>query len=170
MTDFKTSHVIVYHTGCILRNTSIIYFKTSHVIVYRHRKKEKKNFSDISKHLMLLFIRIVVVAVKLALTFQNISCYCLSQYRTDRLLFCNGISKHLMLLFIWKQRFYYRKLLSFQNISCYCLSRPLRIRLRRSLISKHLMLLFIKSRMYQIGTDVDFKTSHVIVYLHPGMA
>ena len=55
------------------------------------------------------------------------------------------ISKHLMLLFIISPNSYTEQGGRFQNISCYCLS--------------------ITSRISAEKTG-DFKTSHVIVYLH----
>ena len=100
--------------------------------------------------------------------FQNISCYCLSGLY-GRFLLESEISKHLMLLFIGKditviaRNYSYfktshvivylcvpshncRRSEVFQNISCYCLSYP-------------------NSTDWCI--ELNFKTSHVIVYQYP---
>ena len=57
----------------------------------------------------------------------------------------------------------------FQNILCYCLSKSILGYGTFNRISKHLMLLFIlylSCRLLDLHTY--FKTSYVIVYLHPG--
>ena len=81
---------------------SVMDFKTSHVIVYRKATASRYRNQCISKHLMLLFIirsefalcqilldfktSHVIVYLKTddlkeqGLTFQNISCYCLSMH------------------------------------------------------------------------------------------
>ena len=77
--------------------------------------------ADISKHLMLLFIRISVnsflerksISKHLMLLFIN------AHAKNEC---CAGISKHLMLLFIVMRIFAFFCPFSFQNILCYCLS------------------------------------------------
>ena len=76
--NFKTSHVIVYPIATTLINNRYQYFKTSHVIVYRSKRHWCTG----------------------RITFQNISCYCLSVVDLQHIFIVN----------------------IFQNISCYCLS------------------------------------------------
>ena len=163
--NFKTSHVIVYLMQLFQCQSSISYFKTSHVIVY-----PVSTFNQVP-----------------VISFQNISCYCLSVPGCNAreritiskhlmLLFINRsnwisnrrrkISKHLMLLFITSMMFGKLANIGFQNISCYCLSTPPCINSTSFHISKHLMLLFIEYTWNLTRFLFDyFKTSHVIVYL-----
>ena len=101
----------------------------------------------------------------LSVRFQYISCYCLSRW----LVLCRFkslISIHLMLLFICKGWENARGCKIFQYISCYCLSEKVAtVLLRKQCISIHLMLLFIgKSCNAFIKETVYFNTSHVTVY------
>ena len=75
---------------------------------------------QISKHLMLLFITVQAVRLIRVLAFQNILCYCLSEWKEKELL-SKYISKHLMLLFIEVDTINFAGYI-FQNILCYCLS------------------------------------------------
>ena len=75
---FKTSHVIVYRVSIDFLISVLFHFKTSHVIVYLQKNSEVLGRLKISKHLMLLFIKVSTHPVSL----------------------CLAISKHLMLLFI----------------------------------------------------------------------
>ena len=140
------------------------YFKTSHVIVYQRSNQQCSKKLDISKHLMLLFIYVAPKGAAHSSSFQNISCYCLSEETS-----VGKITTH-----------------TFQNISCYCLSFQSALLPGKYGISKHLMLLFIGvaspvrriSSVFQniscyclsflvlwtLPPQVDFKTSHVIVY------
>ena len=107
------------------------------------KQTEARNGTQISKHLMLLFIKLKKLYELYATKFQNISCYCLSflpriqtfdlrDFKTSHVIVyllsvCSFdrkyfISKHLMLLFIENQDTGTTRLWSFQNISCYCLS------------------------------------------------
>ena len=99
-------------------------------------------FSLISKHLMLLFIKDCAYLNTANAIFQNISCYCLSAFRSAGLSI-SIISKHLMLLFICSETITSFWFNVFQNISCYCLSSNHTSGIRFCCISKHLMLLFI---------------------------
>ena len=76
--NFKTSHVIVYRVSIDFLISVLFHFKTSHVIVYLQKNSEVLGRLKISKHLMLLFIKVSTHPVSL----------------------CLAISKHLMLLFI----------------------------------------------------------------------
>ncbi len=119
----------------------------------------------ISKHLMLLFIKVKHSREFIITTFQNISCYCLSTaehlntvkkwyFKTSHVivylsragstLHRSYISKHLMLLFIEDSETETGVAEAFQNISCYCLS-------------------VVEDCMATVLCY--FKTSHVIVYL-----
>ena len=111
--------------------------------------------------------------------FQNISCYCLTQFHVGRR-DSDTISKHLMLLFnvffplkevniptfqniscyclTIMQLFIFSKIIIFQNISCYCLTHLRSPHLwPHSQISKHLMLLFnlIFSRKKHHATTIS---------------
>ena len=55
------------------------------------------------------------------ITFQNISCYCLTFGTEDRMENII-ISKHLMLLFNTRVEAISQEVNKFQNISCYCLT------------------------------------------------
>ena len=92
---------------------------------------------------MLLFIVSHSLQVHVNLTFQYISCYCLScEHLWKKFLFFL-ISIHLMLLFI-------------KNIYNSCN--------QCSCISIHLMLLFISNVLLYQTKYTDFNTSHVTVY------
>ena len=115
------------------------------------------------RHLMLLFNQRVEYTLSNILSFQNISCYCLTRFLQDISL-VDFISKHLMLLFnsiriidllpipLFQNISCYcltsypleamRSSQIFQNISCYCLTSLHSRSFRRFRISKHLMLLF----------------------------
>ena len=96
---FNTSHVTVYRCAAISLTFLQYHFNTSHVTVYRVQELCLHERSGISIHLMLLFIlasrpiRIVLMDFNTShvtvyqcedkirlkvLTFQYISCYCLS--------------------------------------------------------------------------------------------
>ena len=101
----------------------------------------------------------------LSVRFQYISCYCLSRW----LVLCRFkslISIHLMLLFICKGWENARGCKIFQYISCYCLSEKVAtLLLRKQCISIHLMLLFIMLLFaYRCASGQNFNTSHVTVY------
>ena len=106
--------------------------------------------------------------------FQNISCYCLTQFHVGRrdsdtiskhlmLLFnlfvrvwsfvFSVISKHLMLLFNMFRHKVNQNLRKFQNISCYCLTQLESERWEDEHISKHLMLLFNASPISSLVTS-----------------
>ena len=97
---FKTSHVIVYHLHQVQSDRHCRYFKTSHVIVYQLLLQLFPRYTQISKHLMLLFIVWYDGKLDNLIVFQNISCYCLSCRPLHQIVFSQ----------------------LFQNISCYCLS------------------------------------------------
>ena len=149
------------------------------------KQTEARNGTQISKHLMLLFIKLKKLYELYATKFQNISCYCLSflpriqtfdlrDFKTSHVIVyllsvCSFdrkyfISKHLMLLFIKYNEYSVMGANKFQNISCYCLSGQFRKISRYDFISKHLMLLFIDILFLLLATSFYFKTSHVIVY------
>ena len=120
----------------------ITYFKTSYVTVYQ---------------------KAAVPFFRIQGTFQNIVCYCLSDFQlfsyfyinnfktsyvtvypaAAQQFFTDSISKHRMLLFINTQGLLKKIVKSFQNIVCYCLS-------------------FICKLIHDILND--FKTSYVTVY------
>ena len=54
--NFKTSHVIVYRIQLSKKRHRNGHFKTSHVIVYHNSFLSRQPTTEISKHLMLLFI------------------------------------------------------------------------------------------------------------------
>ena len=87
------------------------------------------------RHLMLLFNQRVEYTLSNILSFQNISCYCLTVFLS-------------FIPFFFTQ---------FQNISCYCLTRFLQDISLVDFISKHLMLLFnfISTRSNEIITDIS---------------
>ena len=82
--------------------------------------------------------------------FQNISCYCLTEYKkrivTQMLLFQN-ISCYCLTVFLSFIPFFFTQ---FQNISCYCLTRFLQDISLVDFISKHLMLLFNSIRIIDL--------------------
>ena len=174
--DFKTSHVIVYLSAasavvlnfifqniscyCLsfcysVHNIRTIKFQNISCYCLSEPGTREESIIDISKHLMLLFIKVVKQDDSHILIFQNISCYCLS--------FCYSVHNI--------------RTITFQNISCYCLSLD---REKESIkrehfktshvivyqskemsrhgcitISKHLMLLFIcASLLYVLRTLV----------------
>ena len=100
----------------------------------------------ISIHLMLLFIHFFFASTYATLSFQYISCYCLSLSASDlrtKLYKFQYISCYCLSVGLYT---YCIGLKLFQYISCYCLSwPPLAEALAPSIISIHLMLLFIKS-------------------------
>ena len=122
-----------------------------------------QHYHLISKHLMLLFNLGFIKQDTTIVSFQNISCYCLT-IQCHLLNASKWISKHLMLLFNFHQSFVpvvplhiskhlmllfnlnssddFTDTIKFQNISCYCLT------------------LFIN---LPHDLSFDFKTSHVIV-------
>ena len=122
-------------------------------------------YAYISIHLMLLFIindadgaaermsfqyiscyclsRIFIELYTIFQSFQYISCYCLSLLRDCRSCIRIQISIHLMLLFIASGKGLGDEDYEFQYISCYCLSLP--------------------GRIVSVLT-MDFNTSHVTVY------
>ena len=87
----------------------------------RNDRRRKCFLIRISKHLMLLFNSKELETVEKMVTFQNISCYCLTVY-LEYFLCWNTISKHLMLLFNCTLVSACDRCLRFQNISCYCLT------------------------------------------------
>ena len=94
---FKTSHVIVYQGVKTIDDVPDKHFKTSHVIVYRRHLGIWPVDSVISKHLMLLFISLLSMALTGMLLFQNISCYCLSYISgTDSASFVNFKTSHVI--------------------------------------------------------------------------
>ena len=80
------------------------------------------------RHLMLLFNQRVEYTLSNILSFQNISCYCLTVFLS-------------FIPFFFTQ---------FQNISCYCLTRFLQDISLVDFISKHLMLLFNSIRIIDL--------------------
>ena len=70
---------------------------------------------------MLLFNRPSLIIIRSIMTFQNISCYCLTHFHVVHEI-VNHISKHLMLLFNDYVVGHLRYGHIFQNISCYCLT------------------------------------------------
>ena len=99
--------------------------------------------SNVSIHLMLLFIWEAFLTVRKKGTFQYISCYCLS-------------SSHAMME---------QTSLQFQYISCYCLSISGAVNSATFTVSIHLMLLFIMMQQQVPQQMQSFNTSHVTVYL-----
>ena len=116
------------------------------------------------RHLMLLFNQRVEYTLSNILSFQNISCYCLTQntdlYKDYAVLFQNiscycltqlwfdgikdllefqNISCYCLTQACWKSD---SRPFLFQNISCYCLTDFLYFFVGSKIISKHLLLLF----------------------------
>ena len=96
---FKTSHVIVY-PSLIFHSRYVIRISKHLMLLFILDSSARSFRFSISKHLMLLFITLTLTFPFIVLSFQNISCYCLSS-ETIR-------SKPWTAIF--------------QNISCYCLS------------------------------------------------
>ena len=118
--NFNTSHVTVYPGYIIYYDWNKDHFNASHVTVYRYPALYRSP----------------------QLSFQYISCYCLSQsHHVD--CFNVNISIHLMLLFINKDLLFLFLTPKFQYISCYCLSWQIQNVRSCISISIHLMLLFI---------------------------
>ena len=91
---------------------------------------------------MLLFISVELAARYIDLTFQNISCDCLSRIAKQK----QELQKH----FKTSHVIVYRWSRTAWRLSC--------------VISKHLMLLFICLKSIGLFFFLHFKTSHVIVY------
>ena len=183
---FKTSHVIVYQLItwlewtwiCISKHLMLLfiaamspfrwiirYFKTSHVIVYPKSLIVCKFSIIISKHLMLLFINYRIYAYIYLTEFQNISCYCLSIWTSNKEL-QNNISKHLMLLFITFRKISTNNPFTFQNISCYCLSEGIwKMRYCSRYFKTSHVIVYLLTMLLSSFFLRYFKTSHVIVYL-----
>ena len=97
-------------------------FNTSHVTLYRNRNWEKSFVSNVSIHLMLLFINEAVSKYGSESTFQYISCYSLSHNRYAgtanwaefQYISCYSLSGYTRVC--WKAQW------KFQYISCYSLS------------------------------------------------
>ena len=140
-------------------------------------------------HKRLLFISFLFKPASAIFLFQNISCYYLSilcpvvglqniYFKTSHVIVyrCCGpsflindfISKHLMLLFIGTAVSTVTKTVIFQNISCYCLSVDIESTETADTIFQNIscycLSFFISIRYVK---SLDFKTSHVIVYLLP---
>ena len=134
---------------------------------------------------MLLFIWMQGLPTAFPVSFQYISCYCLSGWFAHRNLW-RHISIHLMLLFIPPIMLSKSIRPVFQYISCYCLSMSLsfvtldfanfntshvtvypctyRNHIVYNTISIHLMLLFIPIPAVNPTNQSNFNTSHVTVY------
>ena len=141
---FKTSHVIVYRSICRFLRIRLCNFKTSHVIVYQQQIYDyiavEANFK--TSH-VIVYLRIFLCFFLIVVSFQNISCYCLSLLSCPTVPTFFNISKHLMLLFIGNCVPKKTTSFGFQNISCYCLST----------------IAYTEDSLKD-----NFKTSHVIVY------
>ena len=117
--------------------------------------------------------------------FQNISCYCLTQFHVGRrdsdtiskhlmLLFnlfvrvwsfvFSVISKHLMLLFNMFRHKVNQNLRKFQNISCYCLTIMQLFIFSKIIIFQNISCYCLTGSMIAVAIGLlYFKTSHVIV-------
>ena len=165
---FKTSHVIVYLEFRDRFLCKIHYFKTSHVIVYRSICRFLRiRLCNFKTSHVIVYLRIFLCFFLIVVSFQNISCYCLSLifFPFFRCL-CYFKTSHvivylcfLVLQFLLSSTFQNIscyclsipdtdeafEMVEFQNISCYCLSGYQAVCNCKSDISKHLMLLFIYS-------------------------
>ena len=116
---------------------------------------------------MLLFISDNSLRFNFKLSFQYISCYCLSKDGASGGI-QSAISIHLMLLFI-------KEALSFNQSSSFISIHLMLLFIEPAggnaetarCISIHLMLLFIGNRSYKKGLYFNFNTSHVTVYRVP---
>ena len=164
MQDFNTSHVTVYRLFllisiqhflfqyiscyCLSFWTSVIFdasenFNTSHVTVYLLLSHPIYQPSDISIHLMLLFISSVSFIFIRASLFQYISCYCLSAAHRPML----------------------RIDLRFQYISCYCLSSVVSSRSFRFFYFNTSHVTVYRDNNLDTSRFCNhFNTSHVTVY------
>ena len=139
---FNTSHVTVYQEDNCWRNQLRRYFNTSHVTVYQ------TVFTEFGQHI----------------TFQYISCYCLSRYLLPDLVpHCYFNTSHVTVYrcaaisLTFLQYHFNTSHVTVYRVQELCLHE-------RSGISIHLMLLFIlASRPIRIVL-MDFNTSHVTVY------
>ena len=119
-------------------------FNTSHVTLYRGRKTQISNNTDVSIHLMLLFIAVLKEDFEQYFAFQYISCYSLSGFVQYPIFNCNSFNT--------------------SHVTLYLISR--RKSLQSSSVSIHLMLLFIgDADAAQSGDEDSFDTSHVTLYL-----
>ena len=113
---------------CLSRTNLMVWkmvydFNTSHVTVYQKQLYKNRNSTDISIHLMLLFILVRVSTLLGTKLFQYISCYCLSLFYFIQFIFyflfqyisCYCLSNHIVRDI--------RTISKFQYISCYCLSK-----------------------------------------------
>ena len=100
-------------------------FNTSHVVVYHRACSAGKYRTNVSIHLMLLFIEKLAQVLGMESEFQYISCCCLSAVYENRTN-SKPVSIHLMLLFILLPCVSPSPLNWFQYISCCCLSVGIR--------------------------------------------
>ena len=140
---FNTSHVTVYRSQAKRHSDNNQYFNTSHVTVYRRKMQSTEN---------------------IPMSFQYISCYCLSNSNNNR---CSKhlISIHLMLLFIGRSIGVKIRATVFQYISCYCLSFLLPLQdyfdIRFQYISCYCL---SPTASFCSASFSYFNTSHVTVY------
>ena len=139
---FNTSHVTVYLTGSSPKESIFLNFNTSHVTVYRIPYRHTERLFQISIHLMLLFIKLVVRIIGLSVHFNtsHVTVYriTVTQFKAN---LC--ISIHLMLLFIGLGLTFTDSSLNFNtsHVTVYLIVRD--TALFKISISIHLMLLFI---------------------------
>ena len=134
---------------------------------------------------MLLFNVVLCICLGYVQTFQNISCYCLTEIWIKK--FCKEmwfqniscycltyssvlvwsfyfISKHLMLLFNLVARAILSEAKIFQNISCYCLTYDFDIDKSKNLQFQNISCYCLTiSQENEMVLFQHFKTSHVIV-------
>ena len=183
MTYFNTSHVTVYlYLGRARKYINEFQYISCYCLSKRTGRRAVLH--DISIHLMLLFILLHLlifshlsdfntshVTVYLVgidsnfflVTFQYISCYCLSKEReAGRWRLPHFNTSHVTVYLVVQVP--YSRIISFQYISCYCLSGSSVDPESKSGISIHLMLLFISGSNIKPRILENFNTSHVTVY------
>ena len=140
---FNTSHVTVYQVLFLLAYHLLLYFNTSHVTVYLllvsilrqpwyisihlmllfiKATKRIQLSANISIHLMLLFICLLQIKKLLSISFQYISCYCLSSIHVAPLLRVGYFNTSHVTVY-HDGTLHEKRGIRFQYISCYCLSK-----------------------------------------------
>ena len=139
-------------------------FNTSHVTLYQEHPRRSYYTTNVSIHLMLLFIKLLDTQRFALVRFQYISCYSLS-FQRDHLHFqiqrfqyisCYSLSKKKRdLRCIWR-------CFNTSHVTLYLYSSPNNV--GSSGVSIHLMLLFIAIRHWKEQHLLGFNTSHVTLY------
>ena len=120
--------------------------------------------TQVSIHLILLFIRPLELALTAVSKFQYISCYSLSVKAVQTFpVYTRFNTSHVTLYRLMQNS--YQATSPFQYISCYSLSGVRIGHIQDTMdFSIHLMLLFIEKELYPYLLFYGFNTSHVTLY------